>query len=225
MSQAPDPAENAAMFARIARRYDVANDVLSLGLHRAWRRRLIDAVDVNAGDRVLDCATGTGAVAFACADKGAVVTGVDACGAMLDEARARVRGGVSFVEGDVLDLAGADGEFDVVTIAWGVRNLADPRRGLAEMTRVLKKGGRLGVLEFGQPGGLAGALYGVYGRQVLPRLGGVITGDVDAYAWLNRSTSRFPCGEAFARWLRPLCAAVSVTRLFGGLAWLYRGVR
>lgn len=219
--------KNSAMFARIAHRYDVANDVLSLGVHRAWRRRLLDAVDVQPGERCLDCATGTGEVALALARAGGVVTGLDACEPMLVEARAKPEAndnGVEFVVGDVQALPFDDASFDVVTIAWGIRNVADPVLGLAEMTRVLKPGGRLGILEFGQPDGVTGALYRLYGERVLPKLGGAVTGDVDAYAYLNMSSSTFPCGDDFLGWLRPRCAEAHADRLFAGLAWLYFGV-
>lgn len=216
--------QNAAMFARIARRYDLANDVLSAGVHRAWRRALLNAASVKAGERALDVATGTGEVALALAAAGADVTGVDVCEPMLVQARAK-QSSARFVSGDAMDLPFGDGEFDVVTIAWGIRNVADPQRGLKEFSRVLKPGGRVAILEFGQPDGVVGAVYDLYGKHVLPKLGGVVTGDAAAYAYLNRSSSKFPCGDDFAAMMRPHFTEVTARRFFAGLAWLYCATR
>ncbi len=217
--------QNVAMFSRIAGTYDLANDVLSLGHHRSWRAALLAAVDVKAGERALDVATGTGEVALALAARGADVVGVDPCEPMLEVARAK-HSNVSFVVGDAMALEFGDAAFDVVTISWGIRNVADPQRGLNEFARVLKPGGRLAVLEFGQPSGVVGAAYDLYGKHVLPRLGGLVSGDGAAYAYLNRSSSRFPCGDAFLSMLRTAgFVDVDARRFFGGLAWLYTARR
>lgn len=216
-------ARNIAMFGRIARRYDLANDVLSLGVHRQWRRVLLDRVDVKAGERALDCACGTGEVALALAAAGADVVGTDVCEPML--VQARKKGSVRFETADVQALPYDDATFDVVTIAWGIRNVSDPQLAIKEMARVLKPGGRLGVLEFGQPTGAFGAAYRFYGAQVLPRVGGLVAGDNDAYRWLNRSAAHFAAGDEFLEWMRPHFSTVSDQRLLFGLAHCYLGVR
>ncbi|MDP2339821.1 MAG: ubiquinone/menaquinone biosynthesis methyltransferase [Deltaproteobacteria bacterium] len=230
--------ENAAMFARIAARYDLANDVLSGGLHRVWRRRLIELVDVKRGARCLDCATGTGDVAFALEAAGGDVTGIDACEPMLREARVKAadrkspikspkkspkKSAVRFELADVQKLPFDDDEFDLVTIAFGIRNVVDPRLGLKEMARVTKPGGRIAVLEFGQPQGLFGAAYRTYGKWILPRLGGVVAGSSAPYAYLRDSAGSFAAGDGFLAWLNDIDGVVGArdVPLFHGLAHIY----
>ncbi|HEX9602680.1 MAG TPA: ubiquinone/menaquinone biosynthesis methyltransferase, partial [Myxococcales bacterium] len=165
------------MFASIARRYDAANEVLSLGVHRAWRRAAVRLSGVLPGDRVLDCATGTGDLALAfkrAVGPSGEVVGTDFCAEMLASAPAKAqRAGlpVRFEVADALSLPYADASFDVASIGFGIRNVDDPVRCLREMARVVRPGGRVVVLEFGQPRGPFGALFRVYSRQVMPALG------------------------------------------------------
>jgi demethylmenaquinone methyltransferase/2-methoxy-6-polyprenyl-1,4-benzoquinol methylase len=198
----PDPTSVKLMFGRIARRYDIANFLLSGGLDRGWRRRLVQAVDRTKPQDVLDLATGSGDVAFALSRRlppGTPVTGVDFCQPMLDQAEAKKRAApagqyknVSFQQGDGLALPLADGAFDAVTIAFGLRNLADRDRGLREMRRVLRPGGRLFVLEFSQPARWLRPFYYFYLRHLLPFVAGMVTGDRDAYVYLNDTIASFP---------------------------------
>ncbi|HUR79393.1 MAG TPA: bifunctional demethylmenaquinone methyltransferase/2-methoxy-6-polyprenyl-1,4-benzoquinol methylase UbiE [Thermoanaerobaculia bacterium] len=223
----PDPARIRSMFAAIARRYDRANTVLSGGVHHLWRRRAVRAADVKAGDRVLDCATGTGDLAIAFQKAGARVTGTDFVPEMLEFARAKSKD-VEFEVADVTHLPYDDATFDVASISFGIRNVGDPRKGIAEMARVVKSGGRVIVLEFGQPPGrFFGALYDLYTKHLLPRIGGVLTGDRAAYTYLQKSAGRFPCGEDFARLMRESgdFAEVTYRTLTFGIAYLYRGIR
>lgn len=196
------------MFGRIAARYDLANRILSGGLDRGWRARMVRRVRACGARSVLDLATGSGDVAFALAaalPAGARIVGGDFCEPMLEQARAKQagRGGtVSFVRADALDLPFPDGAFDAVTIAFGLRNLADRRRGLSEMRRVLRPGGRLWVLEFSQPAAAFRPLYYFYLRRILPGLGGRISGDRGAYAYLTDSIAAFPPREALSGEIR-----------------------
>jgi demethylmenaquinone methyltransferase/2-methoxy-6-polyprenyl-1,4-benzoquinol methylase len=220
------------MFAAIAGTYDRANQVLSLGLHHRWRRAAVVESGAKPGDRVLDCATGTGdlAIAFrrAVGATGEVV-GTDYCEEMLALAPAKAaRAGLSirFEPADVLRLPYPDASFDIASIAFGIRNVADPALGLREMARVVKSGGRVVVLEFGQPGGaLFGPLYRFYSHRVLPRLGGWVSGDRSAYEYLDRTSSRFPAGQAFADLLRGTgpFRSVRLRPLTGGVAYAYVG--
>ncbi|HEY0591810.1 MAG TPA: bifunctional demethylmenaquinone methyltransferase/2-methoxy-6-polyprenyl-1,4-benzoquinol methylase UbiE [Thermoanaerobaculia bacterium] len=229
----PDPETVRAMFDSIARRYDRANTVLSGGIHHLWRRRLVRWSGARPGERILDCATGTGdlAIAFARAvGPAGEVVGTDFSAEMLAPApeKARRRGvSVRFERADVTALPYADASFDVASIAFGIRNVADRVAGLREMARVVRPGGRVMVLEFGQPrAAVIGPLFGFYSRKVLPKIGGVLTGNRDAYDYLDRSAGAFPCGDAFAALMRATGAFESIEwRAYtGGIAYAYRGV-
>ncbi len=217
------------MFASIARRYDRANTILSAGVHHRWRREAVIRSGAKPGDEVLDCATGTGdlAIAFrrAVGSAGRVV-GTDFSPEMLELARAKAPD-IAFGPADVMSLPYADSTFDIVSIAFGIRNVAEPRRAIAEMARVARPGGRVVVLEFGQPRSRAfAALYNSYRRWILPRVGGAITGQRSAYDYLERSAARFPSGEDFARLMRESAAFADVMcePLTLGIAWLYVGI-
>jgi demethylmenaquinone methyltransferase/2-methoxy-6-polyprenyl-1,4-benzoquinol methylase len=218
------------MFASISGSYDRGNQVLSLGLHRRWRRTAVRLSGAGPGERVLDCATGTGdfALEFARAvGPTGMVVGSDFCGEMLALAAAKSeRAGtpVRFEEGDALALPYGDGAFDIVSIAFGIRNVDDPLQGLREMARVARPGGRLVVLEFGQPDGpLFGPLYRFYSGRILPRVGGWVSGERGAYQYLHKTSSRFPSGERFARLMRETgaLATVKTHTLSGGIVQVY----
>ena len=219
------------MFARIAPRYDLANDVLSLGLHRAWRRALVRRSELRPGQSALDCATGTGDLALLLKRRVGFegqVTGIDACAPMLALARRkaeRARLAVYFQLADMERLPFRDGAFDVATVAFGVRNLGDPLAGLREMGRVVRPGGRVLVLEFGRPEGFFGRLFDWYSRRLIPPLGGLITGNRQAYEYLQRTSAAFPCGEEFLALMRlaGCFSTASFTALCGGIAFLYVG--
>jgi demethylmenaquinone methyltransferase/2-methoxy-6-polyprenyl-1,4-benzoquinol methylase len=195
------------MFGRIAPRYDLLNHLLSLDIDKIWRRRVARAFHAVLGDanaRVLDLCCGTGDLAFAFrkeapAGAGAKIIGADFVPEMLTRARAKaVLFGlaVEFIEADALQLPFADASFDLVSCAFGFRNLANYDRGLREILRVLKPGGAVAILEFAEPTGrVFGALYRFYFRNVLPRLGGLVSGNASAYSYLPSSVSKFPPPE------------------------------
>jgi demethylmenaquinone methyltransferase/2-methoxy-6-polyprenyl-1,4-benzoquinol methylase len=198
----PDPVAVNSMFGRIARRYDLANFLLCGGIDTWWRRSLVAAVRRQRPAAILDLATGSGDVAFALSrglDRTVTIVGMDFCQPMLDEAeikKAAARSGrygnVTFRQGDGLALPLPDASYDAVTISFGLRNLADRARGLTEMRRVLRPGGRLYVLEFSQPAAWFRPLYYFYLRRILPTLAGIVTGDREAYEYLNRTIGQFP---------------------------------
>ena len=208
----PDPVAVNSMFARIARRYDLANFVLCGGIDTWWRKRLVLAVRKYSPSYVLDLATGSGDVAFALGDRlpaSTTITGMDFCQPMLDEAlRKKQEAGpacypnVSFRQGDGLAIPLADASVDAVTISFGLRNLADRPRGLREMRRVLRPGGRLHVLEFSQPSAWVRPCYYFYLRHILPGLAGLVTGDRAAYDYLNNTIGHFPDRETLAAEIR-----------------------
>lgn len=221
-----------AMFDRIAPRYDLFNDVLSLGVHRGWRARAIDALDPRPAGRYLDVCAGTLDLARGVADRapGARVVGVDFVPRMLEAGRAKAAaavGPVHPVAGDALALPVPDAVFDGCTIGFGLRNLADPAAGLAEMRRALAPGGRLVVLEFTAPPNRAfRAVYHAYFHHVLPWVGGVVAGDAAASRYLPASVARFPDPPALAGLFRD--AGLDEVRwafLSGGIAALHTGVR
>ncbi|TMA42770.1 MAG: bifunctional demethylmenaquinone methyltransferase/2-methoxy-6-polyprenyl-1,4-benzoquinol methylase UbiE, partial [Deltaproteobacteria bacterium] len=196
-------AEVREMFASIARRYDTANEVLSLGIHKGWRRAAVHLSGAAPGQRVLDCATGTGDLALEfkrAVGAGGEVIGTDFCAEMLESAPAKAAKAhlqVKFAVADVLALPYPDGQFDVASIAFGIRNVDDPLLCLREMARVVKPGGCVIVLEFGQPRGPFGALFRAYSRGVMPVVGGLLTGNRAAYEYLPRTAAAFPAGEKF----------------------------
>ena len=189
------------MFDAIAGRYDLVNRVISLGLDQRWRRTAVERLELQPGHRVLDVATGTGDVAArvleACPT--AIVTGVDPSRGMLDVARVKPAcKGVRFEEGDAMALPFGDATFDRAIIAFGIRNVADRPRGLAEIHRVLAPRGRLVVLELTEPaGGPLAPIARTFVHRVVPRVGALLSG-ADEYRYLERSIAAFPPAEAFA---------------------------
>lgn len=220
-----------AMFSDIAASYDRANSILSFGIHHLWRKATVTASGVCAGSSVLDCATGTGdlALAFkrAVGPSGRVV-GTDFNADMLSFAPAKARRqglDVEFEVADAMHLPYADGTFDAASISFGIRNVDEPRRALADMARVVKPGGKVVVLEFGQPSGIMGVLYGAYSKYVIPVLGGIITGNRKAYEYLPATAAAFPCREAFTDLMMSTGRLRDCTyrELTGGIAFLYVG--
>jgi demethylmenaquinone methyltransferase / 2-methoxy-6-polyprenyl-1,4-benzoquinol methylase len=219
-----------ALFAAVASRYDRINDLQSLGLHRQWKRRLAALVDLREGERALDVCCGTGDIAFRLARPGASVVGLDFNGAMLSvacdrarERRPRRAGGVvasfpSFIRGDGQRLPFADATFDAVTVGYGLRNLADWRRGLEEIRRVARTGGRILILDFGKPPNRVWrAIYFSYLNCVVPIFGRVFCGDTQAYAYILESLREYPAQEGVALELRKLGAGdVRTIQLLAG---------
>jgi demethylmenaquinone methyltransferase/2-methoxy-6-polyprenyl-1,4-benzoquinol methylase len=184
------------MFDRIAPRYDLLNRAMTAGLDGRWRQAAAAAADVAAGDRALDVCTGTGDLALALADRvtaSGEVVGVDFAERMLDRARAKGEGrpGLRFEAADALDLPFADDAFDAATVAFGIRNVDDLDRGLVEMARVVRPGGRVVILEITTPARMR-RFYEVWFDRVVPRLGRMLGRDSAAYSYLPASVRRFP---------------------------------
>ena len=211
-----------SMFDRIARVYDPMNRILTAGLDGRWRRRTAEAV-VGAGDRVLDACCGTGDLALADERAGGAVTGLDFSEPMLERARKK-SDSVEWVQGDALALPFPDASFDVVTVGFGVRNVSDLEGGLAELRRVLRPGGRLGVLDITTPRGVLRPFYSVWFDRVVPLLGKVLPGGT-AYTYLPASVRRFPSAEELAALIRAAGFEQVGYRLFaGGIVALHIGV-
>jgi demethylmenaquinone methyltransferase / 2-methoxy-6-polyprenyl-1,4-benzoquinol methylase len=192
---APDAVRS--MFDRISPVYDAMNRTMTMGLDQRWRRATVAAV-VRPGDRVLDSCCGTGDLAIAALEAGGRVTGLDFSERMLERAR-RKSAEVEWVQGDALALPFGDGSFDAATVGFGVRNLDDLERGLAELRRVLRRGGRVAILEITRPGGLLAPFYRLWFDGLVPLLGKLLPGG-SAYTYLPASVRRFPGPEELA-WL------------------------
>jgi demethylmenaquinone methyltransferase/2-methoxy-6-polyprenyl-1,4-benzoquinol methylase len=221
------------MFDRIAPRYDLLNHLLSAGIDVRWRRAAVAALAAPAGARVLDLCTGTADLLIEALRRDAAGQGcgLDFSGAMLARAAGKLaRAGMSpragLVAGDAQSLPLRDAAFDGALVAFGIRNVADPARALAEMWRVLRVGGRAVVLEFSMPRGLMGLVYRAYSRHVLPRVGGWISGDAGAYAYLPASVERFATPAEFGALMEAAgFAAVKWRPLTGGVAHVFQGDR
>lgn len=230
----PDSAAVNSMFGRIARRYDTANRVLSAGLDTGWRRRLVSEAAGHQPGAVLDLATGSGDVALALKEAlpaNCRVLGVDFCRPMLEQAekkknesRWRNDSALHFEWGDGMALHLPDATFDVVTIAFGLRNMSDRGQALREMRRVLRPGGLVLVLEFSQPARWFKPFYYFYLQRLLPLIGGRLTGDAEAYRYLNSSIQAFPTRAALEGELRSAgFQRVSSSALTGCTVALHRG--
>jgi demethylmenaquinone methyltransferase/2-methoxy-6-polyprenyl-1,4-benzoquinol methylase len=224
------------MFGQVAGRYDFLNHLLSLGIDRWWRRQTVRLVPPGGALPILDVCTGTGdlALAYDRAARGAVpVIGADFCHEMLVLAREKVHragadGRIVFLEADAQSLPLASDVFQIVCVAFGLRNVADTDRGLAEMSRVCAPGGRVAVLEFSTPGRQPfKAVYGWYFRHLLPRIGWLVSRrSGDAYSYLPSSVGEFPQGEALAARMRAAgLADVRCYSLTLGVATLYVGTK
>lgn len=228
------------MFTSIAPRYDLLNHVLSFNIDRLWwwrTARCFDAILKRPGARVLDLCCGTGDMAFALRRRAGSadvkILGADFSHAMLQRAAQKGNGmqsaqapSLRWVEADALRLPFPDGHFDLVTSAFGFRNLADYDAGLREIARVLRPGGECGILDFGEPRGLIGEVYRVYFRNVLPVIGTLISGVRGPYAYLPASVERFPApNEMMTRMKQAGFAEASWTPYTMGVAGLYRGVK
>jgi len=222
------------MFSAIAPRYDFLNRLLSFGVDRRWRRAAVAEVGPARGGRHLDVATGTADVAleiFRQKGSEAYVAGSDISPGMIRIGRAKVtreelsdRMGFVLAPGESLPFR--DGAFDSASVAFGIRNLADRQRGLREMCRVVRPGGKIVVLEFSRPrSSLFGAIYRIYFTKVLPRLGGLFSRRA-AYTYLRESVEAFPEPQTFARMMREAgCTEVTIRSLTFGIVTLYAGTR
>jgi demethylmenaquinone methyltransferase / 2-methoxy-6-polyprenyl-1,4-benzoquinol methylase len=210
------------MFDRIAPVYDVMNRVMTVGLDLRWRRITAEAV-VRPGDRVLDACCGTGDLALAAERAGGTVTGLDFAPRMLERAR-RKGPGVTWLEGDLLALPFEDASFEAATVGFGVRNVADLQRALAELRRVLVAGGRVGVLEITQPRGLLAPFYRLWFDRIVPLIGKLLKGGA-AYSYLPASVRRFPGPDELAALMREAGLDEVEWRTFaGGIVALHTGI-
>jgi demethylmenaquinone methyltransferase/2-methoxy-6-polyprenyl-1,4-benzoquinol methylase len=219
------------MFGRIAKRYDLLNHLLSGNVDKRWRRIVSARVREKLSSKnahVLDVACGTGDLSLALFDiTGGRVVGTDFCRPMLELAASKTANRIPLIEGDALNLPFRDGSFEVVTIAFGLRNLASVEGGLAELRRVLKPGGWVAVLEFSKPANaILRPLFGLYFTRALPLMGGLISGSRSAYSYLPASVQKFPDQTQLSLLMEQAgLEQVQFENLTGGIAALHMGRR
>ncbi|UQN14591.1 class I SAM-dependent methyltransferase [Gulosibacter sp. ACHW.36C] len=223
------PDDVSSMFDRVSRGYDLTNDVLSLGVTPYWRMRARRAIDPHPGQRVLDVACGTGTVTRILADYGATVTGLDFSHGMISEAIKRhgEHPNITFQQGDATQLPFEDNTFDVTTVSFGIRNVQEPKRALAEMLRVTKPGGRILVCEFSHPtNGLVNFGYDTYMNVLMPGIVKLVSSDPEAYDYLFNTIQAWPEQATFASWLREVgYEQVAHRNLTYGIVALHRGTK
>ncbi len=232
--QGPNPDIIKSMFKKVAPSYDKGNDVLSIGIHHQWRKKLVKLSNVKPGMHILDCATGTGDLAIVfkkAVGPTGVVIGTDFSEEMLSTAPAKAKAqnlDVQYQTADVMNLPFQDAQFDLVSISFGIRNVQDPEKAIREMARVTKPGGQVVILEFGQmKTPVIKDLYNFYSEKVLPYIGGLVTGQTEAYKYLQNSSAKFPCREEFLKWMDQSgsFSTTQYTPVSFGIAYIYQGFK
>lgn len=218
------------MFSRVASGYDRANDILSAGIHHLWRKKLVKLSGAQPGQSVLDCATGTGDLAIEfkkSVGRSGTVVGTDFCQEMLDFAPDKSKKQnleITFSVADVTALDYPDSTFDITSISFGIRNVDNPVKGIAELGRVTKPGGKVCVLEFGQIENPAlNKAYQFYSTKILPKIGGTITGEAEAYEYLQNSSAQFPCRGDFIKLMNQASSfsKIECVPVSFGIAYIY----
>ncbi|MFH1050979.1 MAG: bifunctional demethylmenaquinone methyltransferase/2-methoxy-6-polyprenyl-1,4-benzoquinol methylase UbiE [bacterium] len=222
------------MFSDISRKYDILNDVLSFGIHRIWRRKVVKISGISGKDNVsiLDLATGTGDLAIAfkrTTGNSGKISGIDFSEEMLKIAREKAKKNnleIVFEKGDANALEFEDNSFDIASIAFGIRNVDSVIACLNEMARVVKPGGKVIILEFGQPQGLFSHIYKFYSKYIIPILGKIISKNFSAYNYLQDSSAKFPCREEFIKIMQSTgkFSDTDYKQLAFGIAFIYVGV-
>ncbi|MCX8054153.1 MAG: bifunctional demethylmenaquinone methyltransferase/2-methoxy-6-polyprenyl-1,4-benzoquinol methylase UbiE [Ignavibacteria bacterium] len=215
------------MFASISKKYDLLNDILSLGIHKKWRRKSVQLASPDNNSKVLDIACGTGDFAFEFESFSSNIIGIDFCEEMLEIARQKANkrnSAVQFIQGDALNLPFEDASFDIVSIGFGIRNVDDVNKSIAEMFRILKPQGKAIILEFGQPENpFFRFIYNIYSKYFMPFIGKIIASSKEAYTYLPTTAGLFPCRNNFLDIARKSAnfKKMSYYSLTFGIAYIY----
>lgn len=228
----PDPKKIQDLFGRNAHVYDRANDIISLGLAHSWRKQLVfwSGTKKDSSQNILDCATGTGDLAFAFqkASPASTVIGCDFCAPMLEKARKKAKKlsfPVDFQWADATQLPYSDNTFHITSMAYGLRNIKDPLKALLEMARVTQSQGKILILETGEVrGALMGTALRFYFKVLVPLLGGWVSGDRQAYEYLSHSSRNFPCGKSLKEFLEStmIFSDVQCRSILWGASFMYK---
>jgi len=216
------------MFDKIATRYDLINDLLSFGIHRTWLREAVRKITITSPSRILDLATGTGKFAFLLQKyfPKSQIYGIDISQNMLALANKRnTNGNIHFLYGDALQIPFENNDFDLVTMSYGIRNVSNIVLCLREIYRVLRPNGEFIIVEFGRPLPWFRSLYQIYQRMIMKPLGGIISGDFRAYAYLVNTINKFPSGKEFIKIVEEtnLFEDIEYYILTYGIAYIYKG--
>jgi demethylmenaquinone methyltransferase / 2-methoxy-6-polyprenyl-1,4-benzoquinol methylase len=227
----PNAEKIQTMFSDIAHNYDKSNAILSLGIYGLWYKKLIKIAHLENYSKILDLATGTGnlAIAFKKANNTLNVTGIDFSQKMLEFAKERCSKfnlEIKWETGDALNLPFGDKYFDLATICYGIRNVESIEKCLSEMARVVKKSGRILILEFGTPYGIMKPIFKLYSKIIIRNIGGLISGNKKAYHYLNQSSLEFPYASEFIKIMSGMCLfdEVQYYPLNNGIAYIYSAI-
>ncbi len=230
----PDASKIQTLFSDISKNYDTANDAITFGMARSWRKKLVKWSDAKPDDKILDIATGTGDLAFDFlnyTNEKAEVIGIDFCQPMLDIAndKAKIKDSkIQFIWGDATDLKFLSETFDIVSISYGIRNVENFEKAIQEMHRVLKPGGRFMILETGsKDAGILSPLINIYASYIMPIVGGLISGQKSAYKYLCESSSLFPSGKNLVDKILKVAPFKTAEnkKILGGASFLYKFVK
>lgn len=233
--QGPEASKIQNLFSEISDTYDKANDTITFGMARSWRKKLVKWSDVKEDSQVLDIATGTGDLVFDFEKKMDLrkgnILGTDFCEPMLEEARKKAiekKLNIKFEWADACKLDYANETFDIVSISYGIRNVQNPEKAIQEMFRILKPGGRMMILETGSGRtGFLGPFVHLYSSKIMPLLGGIISGNKSAYNYLSDSSSKFPSGKAFLEFIKDSSkfSNVEYKKILGGASFIYKATK
>jgi demethylmenaquinone methyltransferase / 2-methoxy-6-polyprenyl-1,4-benzoquinol methylase len=214
------------MFSDISGKYDLLNNIFTFGLHKKWKKKLIDISSSQPRDKIIDIACGTGDLALLFAEEKCDVTALDFSQNMLDvlEKRAQIlSANINIIGGDALNIPLEDNSFVLATIGYGIRNVDDPKKCLSEMARLVNKGGKVLILETGQAKGIVGIINKIYSNYIMPTLGNLFAGNYSAYKYLSDTAESFPYGKDFAQMMEEtnLFENIEMKKLFFGVSYIY----
>jgi len=214
------------MFSDISGKYDLLNNIFTFGLHKKWKKELIEISSSQHGDKIIDIACGTGDISLLFSEQKCDVTALDFSQNMLDVLEKRAKSlsvNINIIRGDALNIPLENNFFDLATIGYGIRNVDDPKKCLKEMARLVKKDGKVLILETGQAKGIIGIINKIYSNYIMPTLGNLFAGNYSAYKYLSDTAESFPYGKDFTQMMEEtnLFENIEMKKLFFGVSYIY----